>query len=178
MYTDMDPAETKKMIKLVLKIAKWSALTLFIIITTASSIKVVGVGEVGVVTRLGNVNREVNSGLMLKMPWGIERLHRFDVKTQKDQAITEAASQDLQDVTATVVTNYHIEQGKIGELFKTVGTDYKARIIDPAIQESFKSSTAKYPVGELITKRADVKETALQALKSRLAPPRDHHRRY
>jgi regulator of protease activity HflC (stomatin/prohibitin superfamily) len=72
-------------------------------------------------------------------------------------------------VSAKVVTNYHIEEGKVGELYRTVGVDYKARIIDPAIQEAVKQTTAKYPVGEMITKRAAIKEQTLKAIKDRLA---------
>ncbi len=145
-----------------------AALVLLAISLLFGSFRIIGVGQVGVVTRLGNVNREMQSGFNLKIPF-VETVHKFDIKTQKDQAEASAASQDLQDVQATVVTNYHIEQNKVGELYRTVGVDYKARIIDPAIQESIKASTAKFPIGELITKRAEVKELALKALQSRLA---------
>lgn len=146
-----------------------AVLAFLTLVTILGSFTTVGVGQVSVITRLGSVNREVGSGVHVKIPWGIEHSNKFDVKTQKDTAEAAAASQDLQDVQATVVTNYHIEAGKVGELFRTVGTDYKARIIDPAIQESLKAATAKYPIGELITKRAEVKETTLKALQSRLA---------
>lgn len=145
-------------------------LTPFVLWGIFSSFTVVGVGQVNVITRLGSVDREVGSGVHLKLPYGIEKNNKFDIKTQKDQADAEASSQDLQDVRATVVTNYHIEAGKVGELFRTVGVDYKDRIIDPAIQESLKASTAQYPIGELITRRANVKATALKALQARLEP--------
>lgn len=140
------------------------------ILVLALCVRVVGVGKVGVVTQLGQVNREVQSGVMLKLPWPFETLSKFDVKTQKDESEAAAASQDLQDVNATVVTNYHIEPGKVGTLYRTVGTDYKKRIIDPAIQESVKATTAKYPISDLITRRAEVKEAVLKSLRDRLAP--------
>lgn len=140
-----------------------------LILLLAMSVRVVGVGEVGVKTRLGQVVSQHNSGVLVKLPWPIEKLYTFDIKTQKDQADVAAASNDLQDVNATIVTNYHIDSNKVGNLFSTVGTDYKARIIDPAIQESFKANTAQYPVGELVTKRSDLKSQSLATLKSRLA---------
>lgn len=143
-------------------------IALVLLVGAFTSFTIVGVGQEAVVTRVGSVNRELGSGIHPKIPYGIERTHKFDVKTQKDTADAAAASQDLQDVKVTVVTNYHIEQGKVGELFRTVGDDYKARIIDPAIQESVKASTAKYPIGDLITKRAEVKEIILKSLQSRL----------
>jgi regulator of protease activity HflC (stomatin/prohibitin superfamily) len=132
-------------------------------------VRVVGVGEVGVKTRFGKVVSQNNSGILLKLPWPIERLYKFDIKTQKDQADVAAASNDLQDVNATIVTNYHIDNTKVGNLFTTVGTEYKDRIIDPAIQESFKATTAQYPIGDLVTKRPELKNKSLAVLKSRLA---------
>lgn len=131
--------------------------------------RIVGVGHVGVVTRFGNVSRQSSSGIVIKAPWPIERLYMFDVKTQKDQADVEAASSDLQDVNATIVTNYHIDGNKVGDLFSTVGVDYKARIVDPAIQESFKATSAQYPIGDLVTKRSELKGKSIEVLKSRLA---------
>jgi regulator of protease activity HflC (stomatin/prohibitin superfamily) len=162
-YGDLTPAGYWLFAKLVLGLI----VVLWIVF---GSIRTVGVGQIGVVTRLGQVNRELNSGVSFKFPWPIEKLDKFDVKTQKDEAVAAAASQDLQDVTAKVVTNYHLEAGKVGELYRTVGTDYKARLIDPAIQESLKSTTSKYAVADLIVRRAEVKEAALTALKARLAP--------
>ena len=132
-------------------------------------IRVIGVGEVGVKTRFGQVVGQYNSGIVIKLPWPIERMYKFDIKTQKDQAGVAAASNDLQDVKATIVTNYHVDNNKVGNLFRTVGIDYKARIIDPAIQESFKATTALYPVGELVTKRPELKSQSLEVLKQRLA---------
>ena len=134
-----------------------------------SCVRVVGVGQVGVKTRLGQISGQSNSGIVLKFPWPIERLYKFDVKTQKDQADVAAASSDLQDVNATIVTNYYIDNDKVGNLFSTVGTDYKARIIDPAIQESFKATTAQYKIDELVTKRSELKSKSLAVLKERLA---------
>lgn len=132
--------------------------------------RTVGVGQVGIITSFGHVTGEVQSGVVIKAPWPFQKLSKFDIRTQKDQAEAAAASQDLQDVNATVVTNYHIDPNKVGELYRTVGTDYKKRLIDPAIQESLKASTAQYPVADLIIKRPEVKATTLKALQTRLAP--------
>jgi regulator of protease activity HflC (stomatin/prohibitin superfamily) len=157
-----NPRVNSTIVKIVIALAA-------VVILLLLCIRVVGVGEVGVKTRFGKVVSQNNSGILLKLPWPIERLYKFDIKTQKDQADVAAASNDLQDVNATIVTNYHIDNTKVGNLFTTVGTDYKARIIDPAIQESFKATTAQYPIGELVTKRPELKNKSLAVLKSRLA---------
>lgn len=141
---------------------------LVVILFFALCFRIIQPGQVGVVTLLGTVNREVGEGPMLKLPWPLERLHKFDVKTQKDQADAAAASQDLQDVNATIVTNYHIERGKVGELFRSVGLDWKDRLVDPAVQESVKAISAKYAVANIIKSRPEVKEQILSSLKERL----------
>lgn len=130
--------------------------------------RTVGVGKVGIITSFGHVTGEAQSGVLIKAPWPFQQLSKFDIRTQKDQADAAAASQDLQDVQTTVVTNYHIDPSKVGNLFRTVGTDYKARIIDPAIQESVKAATATYPIADLVTKRPEVKDQITKALKDRL----------
>lgn len=135
-----------------------------------SCFKVVGVGKVAVITSFGNVSREVNSGMVLKAPWPFEKIYAFDAKTQKDNTDAAASSQDLQDVNFTLVTNYRLDDKRIGDLYKTVGTDYKARIIDPAIQESVKATSAKFTAQNLIQKRTEVKDSALATLKQRLEP--------
>lgn len=132
--------------------------------------RVVGVGEVGIITSFGKVTDTVHSGVVIKAPWPFQQLDKFDIKTQKDSAEAAAASADLQDVKVTLVTNFHLDEQKIGELYRTVGTDYKARIIDPAIQESVKATTSKYNVADMIAKRPELKEVALKALRDRLAP--------
>ena len=143
-------------------------IAVIVILFFALCFRVVGVGEVGVLTSFGRVEHEVGSGAIVKWPW--EGLAPFDVKTQKDQVDAAASSQDLQDVSITMVTNYHIDSNQIDNLYRTVGTDYKARIIDPAIQESIKATTAQYAVADLIVHRSNVKDAALKALRARLQP--------
>ena len=138
------------------------------VLLLALSYRVVGVGQVGVITSFGHIARIAQSGALVKAPWPVQSLITFDIKTQKDQAEAAASSADLQDVNVTLVTNYHIDPAKVGELYSTVGTDYKSRIVDPAIQESIKATTAQYNVAEMITKRPELKEKALAALKARL----------
>jgi regulator of protease activity HflC (stomatin/prohibitin superfamily) len=53
-------------------------------------------------------------------------------------------------------------------LWKSVGEDYKIKIIDPAIQEAIKAVTSKYTAEELITKRSQVKDDAKVVLAERL----------
>ena len=131
------------------------------------SLGTVGAGERGVKTRFSNVVGEVTPGLYFKLPF-IEHIEKMDVQTQKEQTIAAAASADLQNVSTEVAVNYNIEPTAVRDLFITIGTDYKIRIIDPAIQEVVKAVTASYTAEELITKRPAVTDAIKTQLTERL----------
>lgn len=123
------------------------------------SVGTVGAGERGVITTLGAVSdRILGEGLYFKFPF-IQSVIKTDIRIQKEQVEASASSKDLQVVHSFVALNYNIMPEKVAKLFQTVGTDYKARIIDPALQESVKAGTARYNAEELITKREEVRET-------------------
>jgi regulator of protease activity HflC (stomatin/prohibitin superfamily) len=143
---------------------------LALIILAVMCIRTVEAGQVGVITRFGEVDREVNSGLVIKLPWPIEQLQKLDTRIQKQQEQATAATADLQDVRATLALNYALDRGSALKVFKTIGTEYRDRIVVPAVQESFKAATAQYTAAELLTKRPEVKGKALEAIKKRLEP--------
>lgn len=131
-------------------------------------VRTVEAGQVGVITRFGEVSREVNSGLTFTLPWPIERMHKMDTRIQKQQDEATAATADLQDVRATLALNYSLDRGSALQVFKTIGTEYRDRVVVPAVQESFKAATAQYTASDLLTKRAEVKGKALDDIKKRL----------
>lgn len=131
--------------------------------------RTVGVGQVGLVTRFGRITREQNSGIVMKLPWPIERLNKLDVKVQKEQVKATAATKDLQDVNTTIAVNYSLENSKVRNLFETVGSDYKERIVLPAVQETFKATSARYTASELLTSRQDVKNGVVESLRKRMS---------
>lgn len=142
-------------------------IALVAIIIFFSSFAIVGAGSVGVVTRFGAVNRVLNPGLNFKIPI-IEGMTVMETRTQKEQVDAKAASKDLQEVKSTIALNFHLRAEKAVVVYQNIGVLYKDRIIDPAIQEAFKATTAKFTATELITKREAVKQEALSQLKARL----------
>lgn len=141
-----------------------------LVLVLLSCIRTIDAGQVGVITRYGEVNREVQSGLALKLPWPVERLYRMDTRIQKQQEEAEAASSDLQVVSATLAVNYALNREKATNVYKEIGAQYRDRVIVPAVQESFKAATAQYTASELLTKRPEVKQKALESIKSRVEP--------
>jgi prohibitin 2 len=92
----------------------------------------------------------------------------MDVRTQKYEAPATAASKDLQVVTATIATNYHIVPEQSPSIFSTLGLGYAETIIKPVEQESVKAITSKFTAEELITKREEVRLEIKVVLEERL----------
>lgn len=138
-----------------------------LVILIFNTLVIVNAGHVGVVTRFGAVQRAVNPGLNGKVPF-IEGVKVVDTRVQKDQVDADAASKDLQTVKASVALNYRLQPDMVDELYQVVGLEYKERVIDPAIQESVKASTAKFTAEELITKREAVRDDIKTHLKNKL----------
>ena len=151
---------------------KWTIIavvTLLFIITLFSSLRAIPTGKIGVVTQYGKVTgRELEEGLSWIAPWGINSVTVYDIKVQKDISSNTAATKDLQDVTSEVVLNYRLSRGEVSKIHQTVGEGYRDKLVTPALNEVFKSSSAKYNAGELITERAALKADALTQISERL----------
>ena len=152
------------------KILVWCGLGLLglILLSALTPFVIVGAGERAVVLKLGAVDRVLSEGLHWVTPF-VEDTEVLDVRTQKEEIDVNAASKDLQNVSARVALNYNLMPEKVDTLWKEIGEEYKARIIDPAIQEAVKAATAKYTADELITKREVVRDEMRASLKERLA---------
>jgi regulator of protease activity HflC (stomatin/prohibitin superfamily) len=126
---------------------------------------IINAGERGVQLRFGAVTGKVlNEGLYFRIPI-MESVRIVDVKVQNDQVEASAASKDLQSVSSVVAVNFHVNPERVANLYQDVGAEYKTRLIDPALQESVKASTAKFTAEELITKREEVREEVKRHLK-------------
>ena len=146
-----------------------TAVLVVLVLVFLSSIRVVGTGETGVVTRFGAVTgRELSEGIHLVFPLGIENVTIYDIKIQKQTEDATSASKDLQDVTTTLTLNYRLEPTRISEIHQTIGVNFRDKLIEPALQEVFKASSAKFSAQQLITQRDEVKQDAFQLLRDRL----------
>lgn len=118
----------------------------------------VGTGYRGVVTNLNRVTGEVKGeGFYVLNPF-TESVIEMNVQLQNVEAEASAASRDLQDVTAKIAVNYHLDPTQVATVYQEMRQDYVSRLLNPVIQESIKSATAKYTAEELVTKRAEVRQ--------------------
>lgn len=127
-------------------------------------------GHRGVVLRMGAVTGTVlPEGFNGKMPW-IDSVVEMEVRVQKEQVVAEGASKDLQIVSAEVALNFHPLPEKVAEIYQNFGEDYRARIIDPMMQESMKSVLSQHTAVDLIASREIVRQAIKDLLSSKLMP--------
>lgn len=166
---------------LISKIVMHAVLGLIGLVVVFGSFGIVKAGERGVKTRLGAVVGVVPQGLYFKLPI-VESVTRMEVKTRtinydkngnegdsRDSSSLSGASRDLQDVQIGVVVTYHINPEKVDSIFvqyKSVES-FEATVIEPAIRETVKSTSAHYTAEELVTKRAEYSEKVNQLLQER-----------
>jgi len=141
-------------------------LIIVIIILATSSFVIVESGHVGVIRTLGAVQPvPLTEGFHLKKPF-IDKIEQIDIRLNKAQSKSAAASKDLQTVQTQVTVQYSLLGPAAPETFQKIGTRevVAATVIEPAIQESVKAITAQYTAEQLVTKRAEVKLQIQEAI--------------
>lgn len=129
--------------------------------------KIISPGHVGVVILLGKADdAAMEPGFHVINPMA----HVYEVSTQieKAEASGNAASSDLQLVDTKLTLNYHLTAGSVVSLYKSVGLDFEAKIIDSAMQESFKAVSALYTAESLISKREEVRSKMRDSIRDKL----------
>lgn len=132
---------------------------------------IVNAGERGVVMQFGKVqNTVLDEGMHPILPI-VTSVKKLSVRVQKNDFKSEAASKDLQKVTAEIAVNWHIDPAQVNKVYQRVGDNEQIviGIITPAVSEVLKAATAKKTAEEIITKRTALKDEIDRALKTRLA---------
>jgi regulator of protease activity HflC (stomatin/prohibitin superfamily) len=132
-----------------------------------AAVVIVPTGSRAVLLRFGAAYGSLEEGIHVITP-GMDTTVLLETRTQKEESKATAASRDLQTVTTSLALNFHIDPSKVASIYRNVGSEYNARIIDPAVQESLKTVTAKYTAEELIKSRAQVKAEVEQDITGRL----------
>src|SRR3990167_5265074 len=138
-----------------------------LLLVVLSPFTIVTAGHRGVVYRFGAVNRVLGEGFHFRTPL-VEGVEKFDVRTAKHEVRASSYSNDIQTVDTLIALNYHLKPESVGELVRTLGSNYEERVIDPAIQESVKAVTANYTAQALIEERPKVKDAIKAQLTERL----------
>jgi regulator of protease activity HflC (stomatin/prohibitin superfamily) len=145
-----------------------AAIAIVIVLIILNPLVKIEAGHRGVVMNFGAVQDTVlGEGLHFVIPV-MQKVYPMNVQVKKSQTEARAASSDIQDTNSTIALNYHIQPDRANWVYQNLGTAFKERIIDPAVQEVVKSVTAKYNAVDLITRREQVSSEMKEQLKQRL----------
>ena len=133
-----------------------------------NSYTVIEAGTRGVLKNFGQIVGVLGEGLHFRVPF-ISSVTVVDVKTQRYESNSTAASRDLQIVSTQIVLNYRLDPTTVDTLVREIGLEYERRIVDPAVQEALKAATAQFTAEELITRRPEVSSAIRNVLESRLS---------
>ena len=143
---------------------------IIVIIGASGPFVEVPAGNVGVVTNFGQVQTvTLEPGLHFVIPI-YQRVTNVDTRVQPHEfQEIDAASKELQTVKLTGVMNYHIDGQFASDLFQRVGTDFAAKIIDPAFNDFIKTVVPDYSVNDILAKRDEIRSLAKAQLAANLA---------
>ena len=143
-------------------------ITIFILVTLLSSVKIIHSGEIGLKVRFGKIvdSSSLSEGINFKIPY-IEKIRIVNIKVQKIELDVESSTKDLQLLNTSVAVNYRVDKKKASYLYKSVGENYEEIVLLPTVKESLKSAIAKYNAEEITVNRAEVSKDCLNAIQEK-----------
>jgi regulator of protease activity HflC (stomatin/prohibitin superfamily) len=143
---------------------------LFVVGAIWGSFVIIPAGHRGVVLLWGSVEKRImGEGLNLKAPFA-ETVIKVDVKVQPHPfKEIDAASKEYQIVKLTGMMNFHIDPGYVNDLYQRVGLDFADKVIDPAFNDFVKEVVPTYMITEILPKREEIRQRAMQKLGDNLA---------
>ena len=146
----------------------WLLLSIFFYTFTT-----VEAGHIGLVRTFSNYTGTMNPGWNAKLPW--QSVEEADVRVQSHRILMDgqegngaAVSAETQPVYAVVTINYELDPGRVLTLYRTVGSHYYESIIEPRVQQVFKSKTVEYRTVDVAPNREEIRRNTQQTLDAQL----------
>jgi prohibitin 2 len=115
-------------------------------------------GHMGVVyNRMGGLKDKatLTEGMNFLTPW-FQRAVVFDIRTRPQLINTQSGSKDLQMVAISLRVLFRPDSQNLPAIYRTLGTDFDARVLPSIVNEVTKAVVAQYNASELLTKRDEV----------------------
>lgn len=141
------------------------------LVLVLGSYDTVGPGYRGIKVTMGKTGTDIlGEGLHFKIPF-LSYIKTMSIRVKKSEDSSEAATKDLQRVTAKVALNWTINPESVGKMLREVGDEssIENNIIAPAVSEVLKAATAKMTAEEVLTKRMELKHNIDEMLIGRLS---------
>lgn len=150
---------------------KYIALAVIVLIAAVvlitTMITTVPTGHTGIVVTFGKVDDvTLTEGLHFKLPW--QNVVVMDNRTQKNAMSVQAFSSDIQQVDVTCSVNYNINSATAFELYRKVGENYYATIMENRIHENVKSVFSNYTADALVSSRNELSAKIYENLKTEM----------
>lgn len=140
-------------------------------------VHVVDPGFVGVVTSFGKVQTEtLKPGPNFLFPPFFYSVTNVDTRVHGITFGTDpnapfgAASIEYQDVFLQGTLNIHIDQNAAVDLYQKVGLDYDQKLVVPFFTTAIKEVVPQYHVGDILSKREEIRRLTVEKLQAKLAP--------
>lgn len=110
-------------------------------------------GHRGIKVNFGQVEGEpLSEGLYFVNPF-TTTIVSLDTRQLRWDGKTSAYTKDVQETNLAFSLNYRLRQTAVGDVYKTVGTDWDKKIVDPVVYQSLKDVIGKWDAVDLIANR-------------------------
>lgn len=132
---------------------------------------VVPAGHVGVVDLFGRVSPQtLKSGLNLVNP--LARVAKLSVKTQEIKEAMDVPSREGLTMQLEASVLFHLDPEKAAEVYKTLGPDYVATLLEPQFRSVTRGVTAQFEARALYTSERELLAQAMATEVRKLVEPR------
>ena len=164
----MENSVTQKKVKKIVRNCTFLIIAILLLIITLSSITIVPTGHKGIVITMGAIDEKVlNEGIVFKIPF-VQSIKTLDARILKYEADAVCLSKDMQEAQARVAINYRIDIKDADKLYKNIGESYELTILNPAVSECVRSTTARFTSDDLIGKRSEISQQIINLLIEKL----------
>jgi prohibitin 1 len=130
--------------------------------------RTVPAGHVGIKDFFGQVSASTLApGIRLVMPF--TQVVRMSVQTQEIKEVAEVPSQEGLILSLEASVLFQLDPARAAEIYRTVGTEYVGKIVEPQFRSAIREITASYEAKALYSVERDRIATEIQALFGRLA---------
>lgn len=113
-----------------------------------------------------------NPGTFYTAPWN--HVVQENVQTQTETFDlgqgNSAVSKDQQPIYAKLVLNYRVDPKHVLDLYKNVGPNWKAKLVESRVLQDFKEVTATYPTIQITANREQLRIDTRKRLQAELSP--------
>lgn len=132
----------------------------FLFLIGISGVFVVQPGDIGIVVTLGHVTT-CKPGLNFRNPF-ISTLQTISSRTQLLQENSHTPTKEGLSVEIDTAVLFHLEEEKVGELYRKVGTGYISTIVEPETASAIRGLTSESQAKALYTSGRNMIQNAVR----------------